>query len=111
MSAVSHTTTTTHGNGNGHAHDGGGHGADIGFLRKYVFAIDHKVIALQFLFMGLMFMAVGGLLAMLIRWQLAWPEEWQKDNPIPILSTTLFSTFKTDVQIEVTEVDAAKKIV
>ena len=38
-----------------------------------VFSTDHKVIGQQFLFLGLAFLAVGGLLAMLIRWQLARP--------------------------------------
>ena len=40
------------------------------FWRRYVFSTDHKVIARQFLFLGLAFLAVGGMLAMLIRWQL-----------------------------------------
>ena len=44
-----------------------------GFLRKYIFSTDHKVIGIQFLFSSLTFMAVGGLLAMLMRWQLGWP--------------------------------------
>ncbi|HEV7301214.1 MAG TPA: cbb3-type cytochrome c oxidase subunit I [Tepidisphaeraceae bacterium] len=38
-----------------------------------IFSTDHKVIGLQFLFMGLGFFALGGLLAMAMRWQLAWP--------------------------------------
>jgi len=55
-------------------------------LTRYVFSTDHKVIAVQFLFSGLIFFAVGGLLAMIIRWQLAWP--WR---PVPILSKWLWS--------------------
>jgi cytochrome c oxidase subunit 1 len=34
---------------------------------------DHKVVARQFLWAGLGFLAVGGLLAMIIRWQWAYP--------------------------------------
>jgi cytochrome c oxidase subunit 1 len=43
------------------------------FLRRYVFATDHKTIAKQFLWAGLLFLLFGGLLAMLIRWQWAYP--------------------------------------
>jgi cytochrome c oxidase subunit 1 len=50
-----------------------GHADDRSFLRKYVFSTDHKVIGCQFLIMSLMFLLIGGLLAMLIRWQLGWP--------------------------------------
>ena len=57
------------------AHQGEGedaiHPAPTRFLRRYVFSTDHKVIGRQFLFLGLVFLAVGGVMAMLIRWQLA----------------------------------------
>ncbi|MBI3333227.1 MAG: cbb3-type cytochrome c oxidase subunit I [Candidatus Omnitrophica bacterium] len=45
----------------------------LGFVRKYIFSTDHKIIGIQFLFSSLIFMAFGGLLAMLMRWQLGWP--------------------------------------
>ena len=45
-----------------------------GFWRTYVFSLDHKMIGRQFLFFGLLMLIVGGLLAMMVRWQLAWPE-------------------------------------
>ncbi len=44
-----------------------------GFLRKRVFSTDHKTIGIQFLFLSLFMLLFGGLLAMLIRWQLGWP--------------------------------------
>jgi cytochrome c oxidase subunit I len=47
---------------------------ELGFVRTYVFSTDHKMIARQFLFLGLFMMILGGLLALIIRWQLAWPE-------------------------------------
>ncbi len=52
------------------------HGAHepSGFWSHYVFSTDHKMIGRQFLFMGLFMLIIGGTLAMLIRWQLAWPE-------------------------------------
>jgi cytochrome c oxidase subunit 1 len=43
------------------------------FLRKYVFSTDHKIIGIQFLLMSLLFLLVGGLLAMMMRWQLGFP--------------------------------------
>jgi cytochrome c oxidase subunit 1 len=45
------------------------------FIRKYVFSTDHKMIARQYLFTGLAMAVVGGLLAYLIRHQLAYPGE------------------------------------
>jgi cytochrome c oxidase subunit I len=36
------------------------HPAPTGFLRRYVFSVDHKVIGRQFLFLGLVFLAVRG---------------------------------------------------
>jgi len=44
-----------------------------GFIRKYIFSTDHKTIGIQFLFTSLIMLFIGGLLAMLIRWQLGWP--------------------------------------
>ncbi len=61
------------------------HAAPRGFLRRYVFSTDHKVIAKQFLFLGLAFLAVGGFLAMLIRWQLANP-----GVPFPLVGKLLY---------------------
>jgi cytochrome c oxidase subunit 1 len=68
----------------GHAHGHGDHvhaHVEPGFIKKYLFSIDHKTIGLQFLFLGLMFFVVGGALAMLVRWQLGWP-----GSDVPILS-------------------------
>ncbi len=50
------------------------HHEELGFIRTYVFSTDHKMIARQFLFLGLFMMVLGGLMALMIRWQLAWPE-------------------------------------
>jgi cytochrome c oxidase subunit 1 len=46
---------------------------ELGFLRKYIFSEDHKVIGIQFLFSGLIFLFIGGALALLVRLQVAWP--------------------------------------
>ncbi len=56
------------------------------FLSKYIFSIDHKVIAKQFLWAGLIFLAFGGTEAMLIRWQWAYPGQ-----PVPVLGPLLFA--------------------
>ncbi len=70
-----------------HSHD---HHAKSGnpilrFIKTYVFATDHKIIGMQFLFSTLIWFAIGGLMAMAMRWQLAWP-----GTEIPILGNLLF---------------------
>ena len=57
----------------GHHHDPDIHPAPTSFFRKYLWSTDHKVIAKQFLWAGLIFLAIGGTLAMMIRWQWAYP--------------------------------------
>jgi cytochrome c oxidase subunit 1 len=52
--------------------------AEPGFLRTYVFSTDHKMIGKQFLTLGLFGLMMGGVLALLVRWELAWPE-----TPVP----------------------------
>ena len=59
----------------------------LGWVRRLVFSTDHKTIGLQYLFAGLAFFAVGGLLAMLIRWQLAYPND--PAHPVPIVGRLL----------------------
>jgi cytochrome c oxidase subunit 1 len=58
----------------GAAHVAHAHHEELGFWRTYIFSTDHKMIGRQFLFMGLLMLIIGGLLAMMMRWQLAWPE-------------------------------------
>ncbi len=50
------------------------HQKETGFWRAYVFSTDHKTIGKQYLSLGLFWAVVGGLLAHVMRWQLAWPE-------------------------------------
>ena len=45
-----------------------------GFWHTYVFSTDHKMIAKQYLTLGLAWTLIGGLLAAVMRWQLAWPD-------------------------------------
>ncbi|MFN2399950.1 MAG: cbb3-type cytochrome c oxidase subunit I [Gemmatimonadaceae bacterium] len=57
----------------GHMVHEGAHIDDRTFLRKYIFSTDHKIIGIQFLLMSLLFLLIGGLLAMAMRWQLGFP--------------------------------------
>jgi cytochrome c oxidase subunit I len=54
----------------------GAHGEhhELGFWRTYIFSEDHKMIGRQFLFVALFMMSIGGLMAMLMRLDLAWPD-------------------------------------
>jgi cytochrome c oxidase subunit 1 len=47
-------------------------------MSTHIFSTDHKTIGKQFLFLGIFFLLFGGFQAMLIRWQLAYPEQ-----PVP----------------------------
>jgi len=55
------------------------------FLSKYIFSYDHKVIGKQFLWYGILFLLVGGLMALMIRWTLAYPGQ-----AFPIIGHFLF---------------------
>jgi cytochrome c oxidase subunit 1 len=44
------------------------------FLRRYLFSVDHKVIAKQYMTLSAVMAIIGGGSSYLIRWQLAWPE-------------------------------------
>ena len=61
---------STHTHGSDHGHHG-----PTNFLTKYVFSTDHKVIGIQFTFASLLFVILGGLLALGVRYQLAWPNQ------------------------------------
>jgi len=61
------------------------HAEPTGFLRKHVFSVDHKVIAKQFMWFGLVWLLIGGVMAMMIRWQLANP-----GTPVPLLGKLLY---------------------
>src|SRR3954470_7531561 len=82
MTAIPHPSTGAIADASAHAHDRAAH-HELSFFKKYIFSTDHKVIGLQFLFLGLSFMVIGGLEAMLIRWQLAWPAD--PLHPVPVL--------------------------
>jgi cytochrome c oxidase subunit 1 len=64
-----------------HAHEH----VELSFVRKYIFSTDHKIIGIQFLFSSLIFLVIGGLLALFFRLQLAWPQA-----ELPILGKWFF---------------------
>lgn len=57
---------------------------DIGFVRKYIFSTDHKVIGIQYGITALIFMFLGFMLMMVMRWSIAYPE-----HPLPEWLITL----------------------
>lgn len=66
-----------------HDHGHGGHHHET-FITKYIFSQDHKMIAKQFLVTGMTWAVLGGLMSVLFRIQLAYP-----DQSFPILETLL----------------------
>jgi cytochrome c oxidase subunit I len=49
------------------------HGPPQGFIRKYIFSIDHKVIGIQYLLLALFAAFVGMFMSVLMRLNLTWP--------------------------------------
>ena len=49
------------------------HAAPQGFIRKWVFSLDHKVIGLQYYFLALVAVFVGMFLSLLMRVHMIWP--------------------------------------
>ena len=58
------------------------HEAPTGFIWKYIFSLDHKVIGIQYFLLALFSVAVGMTLSIFIRINLVWP-----GTEIPILGT------------------------
>jgi cytochrome c oxidase subunit I len=62
--------------GHDHAHDHEHeHHHKETFITKYIFSIDHKMIAKQYLITGIIMGVIGIVMSLLFRMQLAWPEE------------------------------------
>ena len=74
MDKVTTMDAAAHGHVHEHEHE------ELGFWRKYVFSVDHKVIGIQYAFTGLLFLLFGFTLMMLMRFQLAYP-----GRPIPLI--------------------------
>ncbi len=74
-----------HGQAHAHGHDAHEHHEHHEtFISKYVFSQDHKMIAKQFLILGMAWAVVGALFSVFFRLQLAWP-----DQSFPIMGEIL----------------------
>ena len=87
MDATTHphgTPETHHPDEHGHEHH------ELGFIRKYIFSTDHKVIGIQYGISGLLFLFFGFCLMMMMRWQLAYPGQ-----AMPLIGNALNHFFGT----------------
>jgi len=67
---MSELTSISHSNHDDHHHH------KETFITKYIFSQDHKMIAKQYLILGVLFMGfIGVAMSLLFRLQLAWPEQ------------------------------------
>ena len=74
----------------GHDHD-----HHQSFITKYIFSTDHKTIAKQYLITGILWAFIGGLLSVIFRLQLGFPDmdlEWLR----PLLGKWITTTGKID---------------
>jgi cytochrome c oxidase subunit 1 len=55
------------------AHASHAHAAPQGFIRKYIFSLDHKVIGIQYICLALVAVFTGMFLSLLMRIHLIWP--------------------------------------
>src|SRR6476646_10533095 len=86
MTVIAPSLTPTH-DDHSHGHAADHHHPKMSFVKKYIFSTDHKIIGIQFLFLGLAFFVIGGLLALVVRWQLAWPNPAVPGfKPVPMLA-------------------------
>jgi len=68
-----------------HGHDDHHH-HDPGFIKKYIFSTDHKMIGIQYGITALLFLLFGFCLMMVMRWSIAYPHE-----PLPGWMSMFFS--------------------
>jgi cytochrome c oxidase subunit 1 len=79
---------TTHSDAHSGAHDTHHHD-EPGFLQKYIFSTDHKIIGIQYGLTALSFLLFGFFLMLCMRWQIAHPGQ-----PIPLVGKLLASLLK-----------------
>ena len=76
------TQATTHTLPHAEAHDS--HHHELGFLQKYVFSTDHKIIGIQYGVTALLFLMFGLGLMSMMRWSIAYPNQ-----PMPLVGGLL----------------------
>ncbi|MFZ9938475.1 MAG: cytochrome c oxidase subunit I, partial [Luteolibacter sp.] len=62
------------------------HHHDPGFIRKYIFSTDHKMIGIQYGITAMLFLAFGFYLMMVMRWSIAFPHQ-----PLPEWMSWIFT--------------------
>src|SRR5690349_19356655 len=75
MATTVHAHQEVHHDDHGHEHEH----HEGNFWTNYIFSQDHKIIAKQFLITGIFWALLGGILSVIFRLQLGWPEstlEW-----------------------------------
>ena len=90
--------TTTQSNPHHDVSDSHHEHEELSFWRKYVFSTDHKVIGIQYGLTALTFLLFGFSLIMLMRWQLAYPQQ-----PIPVIGGFLHTLFGSNALGELKE--------
>jgi cytochrome c oxidase subunit 1 len=90
---ITHSTTLSQSDNHLHDHDHDHDHEELSFIQKYIFSEDHKVIAKQYLIMGIIWAIFGGGMSLLFRLQLGFPNskfdwlqpllgDWIKDGKL-----------------------------
>ncbi len=79
------------------------HGAPKGFIRRYIFSLDHKVIGIQYYFLAVFSVFLGMALSVLMRFHLVYPDAkvslfeklWPTGAPGGIMTPELYLSLMT----------------
>jgi cytochrome c oxidase subunit 1 len=63
---------------------------DEGFIKKYLWSTDHKIIAMQYLFTGMLMALIGGFTVYVFRMQLAFP-----GHPVPLFGRVSAASYNS----------------
>src|SRR5678816_2193121 len=63
---------------------------DEGFIKKYLWSTDHKIIAMQYLFTGMLMALIGGFTVYVFRMQLAFPGQ-----PVPLFGRVSAASYNS----------------
>ena len=79
------------------------HQAPTGFIRKYIFSLDHKVIGIQYYFLAVFSVFLGMALSLLMRWHMVFPDAkvafleklWPAGAPGGVMTPELYLSLMT----------------
>src|ERR1700726_600261 len=82
---------------------GGHHHPPTGFIRKYIFSLDHKVIGIQYYFLALFSVFLGMTLSVLMRFHMVYPDAkvslfeklWPTGAPGGVMTPELYLSLMT----------------